>query len=59
MHLVVKSVLMLLRVTTKFASEQTKAQKNSTKIPIRESTSWLIVAIFKKITFSKFCAFST
>lgn len=49
MHLVVKSVLMLISVTRKFAFEQTEAQKNSSEIPSKESTTWLIVAIKKKV----------
>jgi len=48
-----------MSVTGNFASEQTKAQKTPTKIPIRESTAWLIVAITKKDMRTKFRAFST
>lgn len=54
-HLVVISVLMLTSVTGKSASEQTKAVKDSTKMPIRESTTWLIVAIKKIYVFIILC----
>lgn len=49
---------MLTSVTRRFASELTKTQKNSTKLPTKEITIWLTVAL-KIEKYLKFCVLST